>query len=406
MSKKLITMTIGELIKNQKYAVVDGPFGTQLHKSDYVKKGIPLIRVQNISESNTFDENNLVFVSEKTFKELDRSAVYPEDILFSKTGSVGRVCFLPKKLERGLLASSCAKISIDSEKIDPKYVAIFLVSSKGKHQIKNLAVGSTRQTINLTEIKSIKIPVLDENVQSNIVQIYSKFQELLIQRKQNLELLDKLLLSYFYELFGKSLERFDKVTILKNLILDKPQNGLFKKNNLYGDGTKIVWVENVSKNGILKTSDLKRVKLNSDEINKYKLCKNDVIITRSSHLGKSGVGLMNVVQESDENVVFESHIMKIKLNTQKINPYFLSVYFNSSLGRARIEQKATQATMSTINQPNLLSLKVPDISITEQNKFEKFVKQIYSLHVNQPESLDEMKLAQKNTMEYFFKNVS
>jgi type I restriction enzyme, S subunit len=145
------------LIKEDKFAIVDGPFGTQLHSNDYIEFGIPLVRVHNINEDGTFNSNDLVYISEKKFEELKRSAVFPGDIIIAKTGSLGRVCIFPSNFEKGLIASSCAKISIDTTKIDNKYVFYFLLSKFGKKQILSSAIGSTRPTINLEHIKRIKI---------------------------------------------------------------------------------------------------------------------------------------------------------------------------------------------------------------------------------------------------------
>jgi len=393
-------LQIKDLVKNEKYAVVDGPFGTQLHKREYVENGIPLIRVQNIAENSFFDENNLVYVSEKKFNQLN-----PDDILLAKTGSIGRVCFLPSKFKKGLLASSCAKISIDKKKIIPQFVEIFLSSHDGQKQIFKYAVGSTRKTINLTEINSIKIPVPSAPIQEKIVKAIHKVRTLINKQKFSNELSDKLNSSYFNETFGvfSPSNKLKKVE-LKELVDGKPQNGLFKKNNLYGTGTKIVWVEHISKNCILDSSNLKKVKLSRNEIIKYHLDKNDIVVTRSSHLGKQGVGIMNVVKDSNEDVTFESHIMRLKLKTKLVNPFYLCSYFNTIYGRALIEQLATQATMSTINQPSLLSLQVFLPPIELQKKFENFILKVFennNRHIVTEAFLKKLRIS---ALSFFFKD--
>ena len=95
--------TIRNLLKDDKFAVVDGPFGTQLHVSDYVKSGIPLIRIKNILWNNEFNFNDLVYITEEKFQELKRSSIYPNDILLAKTGAtIGKLCLFPSEFKKGL----------------------------------------------------------------------------------------------------------------------------------------------------------------------------------------------------------------------------------------------------------------------------------------------------------------
>lgn len=58
-----------ELVLNYKNDIVDGPFGSNLHASEYIDEGVPLIRLQNIGERfqyqrhNTNIESNVLCVS-------------------------------------------------------------------------------------------------------------------------------------------------------------------------------------------------------------------------------------------------------------------------------------------------------------------------------------------------------
>ena len=56
--------------KNINYAIVDGPFGTQLHMHEYTDFGIPVVRVSNLSFDGTFSEADLVYISREKFKKI------------------------------------------------------------------------------------------------------------------------------------------------------------------------------------------------------------------------------------------------------------------------------------------------------------------------------------------------
>jgi len=167
------------LVKKDKFAIVDGPFGTQLHSNEYVEWGVPLIREDNINKNGSFNPNNLVYITEEKWEELKRSAVFPGDILLAKTGAtIGKVCLFPDKFKKGLISSNCAKISTDPSKACNQYIFYFLLSNFGYSQILALANGSARSTINLTSISEIKIAI-PKNIkeQQKIADILSDLDE-------------------------------------------------------------------------------------------------------------------------------------------------------------------------------------------------------------------------------------
>lgn len=167
-----------QIVSTEKFAIVDGPFGTQLHSDEYVNEGIPLVRVNDIAIEGFFKSKELTFITEEKFQELKRSAIKPGDILLAKTGAtIGKVCVFPNKFDKGLIASSCAKISVDPIKAKNKYVFYFLLSNYGYRQILSLATGSTRPSINLTPISSIKIPLPSINEQIKIINILSNIDK-------------------------------------------------------------------------------------------------------------------------------------------------------------------------------------------------------------------------------------
>ena len=106
--------------KSKRFPVVDGPFGTQLHADEYVKEGVPVVRITNLSYSGKFSINDLVFVNENKYKELIRSEILKDDIIIAKTGAtIGKSALFP--LERGIIASSCLKVSSNRKIVDPVY---------------------------------------------------------------------------------------------------------------------------------------------------------------------------------------------------------------------------------------------------------------------------------------------
>ena len=205
---------LGEIVKKDKFSIVDGPFGTQLHTSDYVSSGVPLIRIKNFKYNFEFDESDLKFISEEKFEELKRSAVFPGDIILAKTGAtIGKVCIFPSKFEKGLITSSCAKISVDRNIVDNKFVIFALATEKVQKQILILSSGSTRPSLTLSQVADLEIPLPFKNG-----------QPALDEQKRIVSYLDQI--SEKQKILLKIYENIDnQITELKQSILNKAFRG-------------------------------------------------------------------------------------------------------------------------------------------------------------------------------------
>src|SRR5690625_1387312 len=66
-----------------------GPFGSQLHASDYVPSGIPSVMPQNIGD-NTISEEGIARITAEDAARLSKYLLAPGDIVYSRRGDVGR----------------------------------------------------------------------------------------------------------------------------------------------------------------------------------------------------------------------------------------------------------------------------------------------------------------------------
>src|SRR5438874_2700055 len=71
-----------------------GPFGAQLHKTEFVPIGVPVLGVGNVLHGR-IDLRGIVYVTEEKALELSRYLLQTGDVLFTRSGSVGRAAVLP-----------------------------------------------------------------------------------------------------------------------------------------------------------------------------------------------------------------------------------------------------------------------------------------------------------------------
>jgi type I restriction enzyme M protein len=168
------------VLKKDKYSIVDGPFGTQLHVSDYKAEGIPVIRVKNIGY-NEFINKDLVYISKDKHKELARSRVHEGDIVIAKTGATfGKACLFPDNLfPESNITASCCKISVDPKKADPYFIAELINSPIVHSQLERYSEKSAQPGFNMIELREIIIPDIPIKKQHEIAGNIRKRKELI-----------------------------------------------------------------------------------------------------------------------------------------------------------------------------------------------------------------------------------
>ena len=199
---KLIEKTTGEYIRlneiTQKIGSGSTPSGGE---SAYIKKGITLIRSQNIYD-NMFIEKGLVFIDEAQAKKLNNVIVQENDILFNITGaSVCRCCIVDTKYLPARVNQHVSIIRVN-DKVLPKYLQKILISKKIKTELFSMAESSsTREAITKSQLENFKIPLPSLQNQQKIIteveyienQIASLEKELEAIPKQKEEILNKYL---------------------------------------------------------------------------------------------------------------------------------------------------------------------------------------------------------------------
>ncbi|MDO8641152.1 MAG: hypothetical protein Q7R33_06370, partial [Nitrosarchaeum sp.] len=105
-----------------------------------------------------------------------------------------------------------------------------------------------------------------------------------------------------------------------------------------------------------------------------------------SSLTIEGIGKASLIPENlDEPTIFECHIIKIKLNVDKLNPEFFRVLSETPFFRAQIMKNSKTATMTTISQDGIMNNTVLLPPITIQLKFAQIAKKTLAINKNQSE---------------------
>ena len=128
--------------------------------------GIPFIFVSNLV-NNTVTYNAEKFISEETYGELyKRTPIEIGDLLLSTVGSYGHVAVVVED-KKFLFQRHIAYLKPKHEIANSFYLHAALLSPDGQRQIEEKVKGIAQKTLNLSEIKTILIPLPSIEEQKN-----------------------------------------------------------------------------------------------------------------------------------------------------------------------------------------------------------------------------------------------
>lgn len=168
---------LGELCK-----FVRGPFGGALKKECFQSEGYVIYEQQH-AIYNKF--NFRYFISKEKFNELKRFEVYPNDLIISCSGTMGKIAIIPNNIPRGIINQALLKLTAN-ENINVKYLKYCFESTVSKQINSNARGGAIKNVASVDILKKIKIkfPPLEE--QQRIVDILDKFDKLVNDIKEGL----------------------------------------------------------------------------------------------------------------------------------------------------------------------------------------------------------------------------
>ncbi len=160
-----------DLCEPGKQAIVDGPFGSNLKRSDYVDSGIPVLKIQNIKE-NVITLKRMDYVRPEKYTELQRHSFSEGDIVMTKLGDPLGVSAIVEGIPDGLIVADLVRIR--PSKVLTKFLCYQLNSPRIQKHINEQQKGTTRPRVNLTMIRELPIYLPPLSQQQIIVESLEK----------------------------------------------------------------------------------------------------------------------------------------------------------------------------------------------------------------------------------------
>lgn len=177
-----------------------GPFGSQLHKEDYIETGTPIVTVEHLG-NRVFTEQNLPRVSDSDKARLIKYTLSTGDIVFSRVGSVDRCSYVDKSHDGWMFSGRCLRVR-PTELVDSLYLYYYFCLEETKQFVRNIAVGATMPSINTKLLGEVEIALPDLNNQKRIAAVLSSLDDKIENNQKLNDNLAELLQTVYQERFG------------------------------------------------------------------------------------------------------------------------------------------------------------------------------------------------------------
>ena len=217
--------------------VQTGPFGSQLHMSDYQNEGTPIITVEHLGD-NRIIHNNLPLVGEEDKNRLKKYVLAEGDIVFSRVGSVDRRAYVSANEDGWMFSGRCLRVR-PTQKVDAKFLSYYFGLEDFKETIRRIAVGATMPSINTTILSNVVVPLPPIDTQRRISAILSSLDDkidLLHRENATLEQMAETLFRQWFVVKAKEEWKEGKL----GDYVDETIGGEWGKENPEGDFTKSV----------------------------------------------------------------------------------------------------------------------------------------------------------------------
>ncbi|MBT2500099.1 restriction endonuclease subunit S [Agromyces sp. ISL-38] len=151
--------TLGALVEDSGGSIQTGPFGSQLHASDYVTHGIPSVMPANIGD-NVIVEDGIARINQADAERLSRHRLEPGDIVYSRRGDVERRALVRDENAGWLCGTGCLRVHFGVRPtVDPAFVSYCLGADWTREWIVQHAVGATMLNLNTGILSAVPLDV-------------------------------------------------------------------------------------------------------------------------------------------------------------------------------------------------------------------------------------------------------
>ena len=270
---------------------------------------------------------------------------------------------------RGVCSTDILPV-LPGPQVDRAYLRWLLLSPEMVGRASSRATGANLPRLSPSALEEFAIPLPSLCDQQRIAAILDRADAMRATRRVALAHLSSLPEAIFWELFGDPLTNPNGWASSETLgNLAEIVSGVTKGRQLRGRTTRVVpylAVVNVQ-DRFLDLSILKTIQATDDEIGRYRLQPNDLLLTEGGDPDKVGRGTLWGGEIAE--CIHQNHVFRVRLLDKCLNPVFLNYLVGSSRGKSYFLKSAKQTTgIASINMTQLrgFPLLIPPRSLQDE----------------------------------------
>lgn len=342
---------------------------------DSYRKPVNSKERQNLIEGKPLDELFPYYGATGQVGWIDSFLTDGEYILLGEDGAP----FLDPYAEKAYIINGKAWVNNHAHILRSKTNNEFLCYYLNYFNYKNYVSGTTRLKLTQAQMRKIPIPNIPSDEQSRIVahieELFSELDKAIDTLKTTKEQLEVYRQAVLKDAFSNIPREMYKP--LKLVMEEMPQNGLYKSKSFYGEGNPILRIDGFYDGEVVPNYEYKRVRLEAEEIKKYALHIGDIVVNRVNSM--SYLGKCALIRNLEEPTIFESNVMRFRLDKQQIDLEYAMYYLSTSFGRHELIKNAKQAVnQASINQTDVGNALIP---IPKDLEAQRNIAQKISAHI-------------------------
>lgn len=277
----------------------------------------------------------------------------------------------------------------------PRYLYYFCRN----YDFERLNKAVTIPSLTKSDLLKIEITLPSLEIQEKIVNRLLKIEEVIQARQQQLQKLDDLVKARFVEMFGAY--PLNPMGWKKGTIRDVVADVRYGSSRPAVDGGKYPYLRmnNITYGGELDLSDVKRIDVPENELEKCTVRRGDVLFNRTN--SKELVG-KTCVYDRDEMMVLAGFVIRVRVN-DLVLPEFLSAFLNTEFSKRTLLGMCKAAIgQANINAQEMQSIGIYIPPIELQKEFVQFKNQTDKSKLAIEQSLDKLKTLRKSLMQEYY----